>query len=87
MTELNDINESHKYNIQKKKPDAKSTYNDSIYIIYIKYRNREIPYGVNVQDSGCYPCNGHKGVSGSDTIVFLLALPDGYTNVALEEIH
>lgn len=28
-----------------------------------------------------------KGVSGSDTIVFLLHLSDGYTNVAFEEIH
>lgn len=28
---------------------------------------------------------GHKRVSGSDTIVFLLALPDSYTNVAFEE--
>lgn len=30
---------------------------------------------------------GPKGVSGSDTIVFLLYLPDGYTNIAFEEIH
>lgn len=41
MTKFNDTNESHEYNMQKKKPGVKSTYNDSIYIIYIKYRNRE----------------------------------------------
>lgn len=41
MTKCNDISESHKYNMQKKKPDVKGTSNDSIYISYRKYRNRE----------------------------------------------
>lgn len=36
MSKLNDIGESHKYNIWQKKAEAKNTYNYSIYIIDIK---------------------------------------------------
>lgn len=47
-------------------------YNDSIYMEIGK-----LPFCVNAM--------GHKRVS--DPLVFFLDLPDGYINVAFEEIH